>query len=68
MLDIVADHFLYHMVRNVVGTALAAAREPEPASAMRRVLAARDRKQAGVTAPPHGLCLEEVFYAAQDGA
>lgn len=61
-LDIVADHFLYHMVRNIVGTALAAAREPDPAAAMRRVIAARDRGRAGVTAPAHGLCLEEVFY------
>lgn len=64
-LDIVADHFLYHMVRNVVGTALAAARDPEPAVAMERVLAARDRRRGGVTAPAHGLCLEEVFYAPE---
>ena len=64
-LDIVADHFLYHMVRNVVGTALAAAAAPEPAAAMERVLAALDRKRAGVTAPAHGLCLEEVFYATE---
>ena len=63
VLDMVADHFLYHMVRNVVGTALAAAREADPAAAMERVLAARDRGRAGVTAPAHGLCLEEVFYA-----
>jgi tRNA pseudouridine38-40 synthase len=64
-LDIVADHFLYHMVRTVVGTAFAAARAPDPEAEMLRVLAARDRKAAGVTAPAHGLCLEEVFYAAE---
>jgi tRNA pseudouridine38-40 synthase len=63
VLDIVADHFLYHMVRTVVGTALAAARAPDPAAEMLRVLGARDRKTAGVTAPAHGLCLEQVFYA-----
>jgi len=61
-LDVVSNHFLYHMVRNLVGTALAAARDADPAGAMRRVLAARERKAAGVTAPPQGLCLEEVFY------
>lgn len=60
--EIVADHFLYHMVRTVMGTALAAAREDDPAAAMRRVLAARDRSAAGVAAPAHGLCLEHVFY------
>ena len=64
-LDVVADHFLYHMVRNLIGTALAAARAADPAAAMRRVLAARDRKAAGVTAPPQGLCLEQVFYEAE---
>ena len=62
-LDIVANHFLYHRVRNVVGTAIAVAGERDPAEAMRRVLAARARSRAGVTAPAHGLCLEEVFYA-----
>lgn len=61
-LDIVADHFLYRMVRNVVGTALALADEPDPAAAMRRVLAARDRAAAGPCMPPQGLRLEEVFY------
>ncbi len=61
-LDIIADHFLYHMVRNVIGTALAAARESDPAGAMRAVLAARDRSAAGRTVPPQGLVLEQVFY------
>ncbi len=64
-LDIVADHFLYRMVRTVVGTALAAAGARDPAAAMRDVLAARDRRRAGRTAPAHGLCLEEVFYAPE---
>ena len=62
-LDIVGDHFLYHMVRNVVGTALAAARGADPAASMRVVLAARNRAAAGPCAPPAGLTLEQVFYA-----
>lgn len=60
--DIVGDHFLYQMVRNVVGTALAVAAADDPAAAMRAVLASRERRRAGVAAPPQGLCLEEVFY------
>ena len=66
-LDIVANHFLYHMVRTVVGTALAAAEERDPEGAMRSVIAARDRARAGATAPGRGLCLEEVFYAPRRG-
>jgi tRNA pseudouridine38-40 synthase len=61
-LDITADHFLYHMVRTIVGTALAAAAAADPAGAMRAVREARERAAAGPTAPAHGLCLEEVDY------
>jgi len=61
-LDIVSDHFLYHMVRNVVGTALAAAETPDPGATMRAILESRERSRAGITAPAHGLCLEQVFY------
>jgi tRNA pseudouridine38-40 synthase len=63
-LDIVADHFLYHMVRNVVGTALAVARAADPAAAMRAVIASRERAAAGPTIPPQGLSLEEVTYTS----
>ena len=63
-LDILADHFLYHMVRNVVGTALMVMERPDPAGAMAAVLASRARSRAGPTAPPQGLCLEQVFYPA----
>jgi tRNA pseudouridine38-40 synthase len=62
LLDVIANHFLYHMVRNLVGTALAVADRADPAGAMAAILASRDRRRAGPTAPPEGLCLEEVFY------
>jgi len=61
-LDISADHFLYHMVRSIVGTALLFQGERDPDAAMRECLASRDRARAGPTAPAHGLCLEEVLY------
>jgi tRNA pseudouridine38-40 synthase len=61
--DVMADHFLYHMVRNLVGTALDAAATPDPAAHMRTVLDSRDRARGGVTAPPAGLSLESVLYA-----
>jgi len=61
-LDIVADHFLYHMVRSIVGTALVFQAAADPGARMAECLASRDRGRAGPTAPAHGLCLEEVFY------
>jgi tRNA pseudouridine38-40 synthase len=66
-LDIAADHFLYHMVRNIVGTALRCARERDPAAAMREVLHSRDRARAAATAPARGVCLERVSYDAPEG-
>ena len=62
--DVTADHFVYHMVRNLVGTMLAATRTTDPARHVRGVLESRDRARCGPTAPARGLCLEGVAYAA----
>ncbi|MEW5761957.1 MAG: tRNA pseudouridine(38-40) synthase TruA [Bacillota bacterium] len=57
-----ADGFLYQMVRIMVGTLLEVGLGRLDAGAVREILAARDRRLAGPTAPPHGLCLEKVEY------
>jgi tRNA pseudouridine38-40 synthase len=62
MFDIEANAFLYRMVRSIVGTLLAVGRGMLGEEAVARVLDARDRGQAGPTAPPHGLCLMAVAY------
>jgi tRNA pseudouridine38-40 synthase len=61
--EIVSDHFLYHMVRSIVGTALEVCATADPAGRMLAVIEARERSAAGPTAPAHGLCLEQVMYA-----
>jgi tRNA pseudouridine38-40 synthase len=66
--DVVADHFLYHMVRVLVGTSLALSGHPDPASAMAAIRDSRDRTRAGVTVPPHGLTLEAVDYGEDNTA
>jgi tRNA pseudouridine38-40 synthase len=58
-----ADAFLHHMVRNIVGTLLEVGRGRRPAEWVAAVLAGRDRRQAGPTAPAHGLYLLSVRYA-----
>ena len=50
------------MVRIIVGTLIRVGRgfyEPEK---VKEILEAKDRKAAGVTAPPHGLILAEIRY------
>jgi tRNA pseudouridine38-40 synthase len=62
VLDIVADGFLYNMVRSIVGTLLKSGRRQWTAEDVRHILTAQDRSQAGETAPPQGLYLVSVDY------
>lgn len=64
-IDIKANAFLHHMVRNVAGVLMAVGMgKAEPVWA-KEVLEARDRTVGGVTAPPQGLYLVEVDYPAE---
>jgi tRNA pseudouridine38-40 synthase len=54
--------FLKHMVRNFVGTLVHVGKKKIPAEQIKIILEARDRKLAGPTAPPQGLCLIKVEY------
>ena len=67
LIEVEANAFLHHMVRNLAGVLMtigAGEREPDWA---REVLAARDRTVGGITAPPDGLYLEAIAYPGQFG-
>lgn len=57
-----ARSFLHHQVRNIVGTLKLVGEGKLTPDDVRRILAARDRRVAGPTAPPDGLDLVEVRY------
>ena len=59
-----ADAFLMHMARNIAGTLVEAGLGRFNAGEVRKILRSRDRKQAGKTAPAHGLYLVSVTYPA----
>jgi tRNA pseudouridine38-40 synthase len=62
IVEVEADGFLYNMVRNIVGTLVEVGRHRQPIAWPAEVLAAKDRKQAGMAAPAHGLFLVQVMY------
>ncbi len=62
-----ATAFLKHMVRNIVGTLVEVGLHDRPRDCMTQILAAHDRRCAGQTAPPSGLCLTEVQYDTAAG-
>lgn len=57
-----ADRFLHHMARTIVGSAVAVGRGARDPEWLAKVLASRDRRLAGATAPAHGLTLVRVIY------
>ena len=60
--EITGNAFLQHMVRILVGTFLEVGRGGRAPAQVAEILAARDRRRAGKTVPPHGLCLVRVRY------
>ena len=60
--EIEADGFLRFMVRNIVGTLVDVGRGRISPDDFKRILASKDRNQAGATAPAHGLFLKKVRY------
>lgn len=65
VLDIRANAFLHHMVRNIAGVLMAVAAGERPVEWVREVLERGERRSGGVTAHPYGLYLIEVEYPAE---
>ena len=61
-LEVSADGFLHHMVRNIAGVLIAIGSGEASEDWAAEVLACRDRTLGGVTAPPHGLYFHRVDY------
>ncbi len=60
--EIIADSFLYNMVRIIVGSLLELGRGQRDMESIEKALRSRDREQAGKAAPAKGLFLTKVFY------
>ena len=61
-ISVVGDGFLYHMVRNIAGLLVDIGLGRKSVAKIPELLAAKDRKRIGKTAPAQGLVLEEIFF------
>ena len=66
-LEITANAFLHHMVRNVAGLLMSVGHGESPPARVAAVLAGRDRRASAATAPPDGLYLTAVRYPGEFG-
>ena len=66
-LDVVANAFLHHMVRNIAGVLMAVGHGAQKPGWVQEILDRRDRTQGGVTAPADGLYLVGVRYPEHYG-
>lgn len=62
LIDVEANGFLHHMVRNIAGVLMHIGAGERPSEWAAEVLALRDRTLGGVTAPPHGLYFLRAEY------
>lgn len=65
VLDVRANAFLHHMVRNFAGVLMTIGAGERPVEWVSEILAARDRRAGGVTAHPYGLYLVRVEYPGE---
>ncbi|MDD4915127.1 MAG: tRNA pseudouridine(38-40) synthase TruA [Methylococcales bacterium] len=67
IIDICANAFLHHMVRNIAGVLMEIGMGRQAVVWTRQLLETGDRSRAAMTAPPHGLHLAAVFYPPEYG-
>lgn len=65
VVEVKANAFLHHMVRNFVGSLITVGRGLEPVEWIQQLLAMKDRAKASMTAKPNGLYLVDVDYPAE---
>lgn len=66
IIEVTGDGFLYNMVRIIVGTLVEIGIGKIDASSMKDIILSKDRTKAGITAPPGGLYLKEIYFGGED--
>jgi len=66
-IDVAANAFLHHMVRNIAGLLIEVGRGARSPADVKTLLEGRDRRRNAPTANPEGLCLRRIDYPAAFG-
>jgi len=66
-IDVAANAFLHHMVRNIAGLLIEVGRGARSPADVKTLLEGRDRRRNAPTADPEGLCLRRIDYPAAFG-
>ncbi len=61
--EVTGNGFMKQMVRNLVGTQASLVMKGKSPEILRHILESRDRRKAGMAAPPQGLFLKKVYYS-----
>jgi tRNA pseudouridine38-40 synthase len=61
-IDVRGNKFMYNMVRNMVGTLIEVGRERWQPDCIDEIIKSRDRRSAGMLAPPDGLYLMHINF------
>jgi len=61
-IEVTGNGFLYNMVRIIVGTLIAVGNGKMDYTEIEDIINSKMRENAGMTVPPHGLFLKEVYY------
>lgn len=64
-IEVTGDGFLYNMVRIIVGTLVEIGIGKRDASSMEDIISSKNRSNAGMTAPPEGLYLKEIYFGGE---
>lgn len=67
IIDITANAFLHHMVRNIAGVLMMVGSGKKPIDWVKEVLEAKDRRLGAETAPPYGLYMVGATYPKEFG-
>lgn len=65
IIDLSANAFVHHMVRNIAGVLIEIGIGTKPVNWVHELLAIKDRTQGGTTAAPYGLFLAGIYYPAK---